>query len=246
MKSIFKRFAGGALAALAILLVSACDSPVGAKGIDGLNSYLVVFNFNDGATMPHAAGVVHGDRATAPDNLLILGDEQNGWAVQAVTAWYVDKAKTNKWNFSTPVTKNITLYAQLATLQGEWISEPYKEEFTITANEFTNSWLFKGDIVNIRSLSADSGYITTRFTEILVDEIEDPDSHDDLGRFYVTHFENLTKDSVDISMAGFWDGREEPDFAYPERLGGKKTQAAAEAAYTLEENAFRLHSYCFK
>ncbi len=66
--------------------------------------YTVTFNDNGHGTAPSSQSVDAGDTAAAPDDPTAAGYTFGGW--------YTEPACTNAWNFSTPVTSGITLYAK--------------------------------------------------------------------------------------------------------------------------------------
>ena len=66
--------------------------------------YTVTFNANGGSPVP-AQTVKKGNKATAPQGLTRSGHTFDDWFTDNETFLY-------RWNFNTPVTENITLYAQ--------------------------------------------------------------------------------------------------------------------------------------
>ena len=65
--------------------------------------YIVTFNFNNGSAAD-TKRVKYGDTVTEPENPTFGGKEFDGW--------YSDVTLNNRYNFSTPVKGNITLYAK--------------------------------------------------------------------------------------------------------------------------------------
>jgi len=228
MKNMFKLFVMSALAALVGLSTLSCEGPVGADGASGINSYLVTFNYNDGKTLPLATGVNHGGTVTVPTPT---------WAGFSFDGWYTDGSFHNVWASAASVTQSTTLYAKWFpdALKGTWKTPPdtYPETYIISGTNYTGSG-YTGTIDNIRLTDTNAGYITIRFTEF-----EGFPTHADIGRYYVVHFENLTETSVDISGAYL---ASDSDFNWPDRMGGKLTQQAAEDTYTVAAGAFSSYS----
>lgn len=83
------------------------------------STYTVTFNANGHGTAPAAQNVTSGGKATEPTAPTATGFTFGGW--------YTEAECTNKYNFSTAVTKNITLYAK-------WTAEN-TYSVTITAGE---------------------------------------------------------------------------------------------------------------
>lgn len=80
----------------------------GEKGIDGINSYLVIFDSNGGIPYIGVAAVTHGEKVTKPDIIPI----KNSTGLGAFIGWYQDKNLTVAFNFDASITANITLYAK--------------------------------------------------------------------------------------------------------------------------------------
>ena len=78
------------------------DGKDGADGEDGKDAYLVIFNSMGGEPAIDAVGVSHGSTVAAP------AFEKDGYMV----TWYRDRDLTVLYNFSAPVTGNLTLYAK--------------------------------------------------------------------------------------------------------------------------------------
>ena len=68
-----------------------------------LNTYTVSFDTQGGSTVP-AQTVSHGGKATEPD-------PAPTWEGHTLEGWYTENTCQNKWDFTTPVTSDITLYA---------------------------------------------------------------------------------------------------------------------------------------
>jgi uncharacterized repeat protein (TIGR02543 family) len=66
--------------------------------------HTVAFDRNGHGTAPDAQEVVHGEKAKRPKDPTADGYTFGGW--------YTDKDCKNAYNFSTPVTGDITLYAK--------------------------------------------------------------------------------------------------------------------------------------
>jgi len=226
MKNIFKRFVISVFVPLIGLSFTACDGPFGG----GANFYQVVFNFNDGAPTTNVARVRYRNTVTA---LLPTKTDHN------FAGWYTDNTTfNNRWDFSTPVTENIYLYARwLYGLTGTWQASGvgWTMDVIITATTYSDAMMdYVGDIVNIRLTSTDAGYITIRFTEV-----SSSTNHYDVGRYYVISFKNfVSSTSIDISGAFLAN---DADFVSGQRIGGKATLQEAEAAYTTASGAFAWH-----
>ena len=67
-------------------------------------SYTVTFDANGHGTAPAAQTIESGKTATKPD-----GPTETGWTFGG---WYTEAACTTAFDFSTPITGNITLYAK--------------------------------------------------------------------------------------------------------------------------------------
>jgi hypothetical protein len=113
-------------------------------------------------------------------------------------------------------------------IEGEWLEEDEEDKFVITDTTVTYSidlgasfggWTdkFVADIVNVRSLGADTGYLTIKYL-----------SSSQANKYSVVYWENLTSTAVDITMPG----------GNPYGSEGKSTQAEAETAYTVENSSF--------
>jgi alternate signal-mediated exported protein len=81
--------------------------------------FTVTFNSNGGDTTPDPQGVKEGKQATAPTGLTkndgIANTSSNGVAPNTdfiVEDWYTDAALTQVFDFSTPITSDMTLYAK--------------------------------------------------------------------------------------------------------------------------------------
>lgn len=70
---------------------------------DETNVYTVSYNTNGGSSV-NSEAVLDGNLATQPTN-----PTKNGYTFEG---WYTDEALTTAYNFATPVTSNITLYAK--------------------------------------------------------------------------------------------------------------------------------------
>jgi len=251
MKNCLKLFGIIAAVALIGLSMTACEGPTGPIGAGGRNSYLVIFNFNDGVTLPHVVGVRSGDTVSAlptPSSRAIGGDG----TLFVFSGWYTDNETfENRWDFNTPVASNTMLHAnwrdvsEFVGLVGTWRDDDpsWPTTVQITASTFTDVGMgYVGDILNIRSSegTGTSGYITIRFTQVTPFGAVAPDpNHYDLGRFYVIHFQDLVANAIATSGA-FLPG--DPDFDMPGRIGGKATMEEAEEAYTLSAGAFYIHT----
>ena len=248
MKNALRLFGIIASVALIGLSMAACEGPTGPHG---RHSFLVVFNFGDGETLPHVVGVTHGDRLAAPltpSSRAIGGNN----TLFVFSGWYTDNETfEDRWDFDTPVTANMMLHAnwrdvsEFVGLVGTWGDNAplVPMDVIITASTFADVGMgYAGDIVNIRAseTSGLSGYITIRFTHITPFGADAPDpNHYDLGRFYVIHFQDLAANTIAISGAFLPD---DPDFDFATgRIGGKATMEAAEAAYTYPA-AFSMHT----
>lgn len=66
-------------------------------------TYTVTFSANGHGTAPEAQSVTAGDVAVEPAE-----PTASGWSF---TGWYTDPACTDEWNFATPITHGVTLYA---------------------------------------------------------------------------------------------------------------------------------------
>ena len=137
MKNCLKFFGIIASVALIGLSMVACEGPTGPTGSRGLNSYMVVFNFNDdGETLPHVVGVLHGDRVTAPVTPPREINPTN--TLWVISGWYTDNNFENRWNFNDRVTANIRLYAEwidisdFLGLVGAWEWEGWGMTGTVT------------------------------------------------------------------------------------------------------------------
>ena len=73
-----------------------------------INTYTVTFNANGHGTAPPAQTINHGQQATKPNDLTADKCLFGGW--------YIDSACTTAFDFSTPITGNITLYAKWTEL----------------------------------------------------------------------------------------------------------------------------------
>ncbi|KAK3604987.1 hypothetical protein CHS0354_000652 [Potamilus streckersoni] len=85
-----------------------------------INTYTVTFNSNEGSTVP-AATVNYSDRVTRPSN-----PTQSGYSFGG---WFKDATLTTEFDFNTPITADITLYAK-------W-NQNQANQFTVSFN--TNS-----------------------------------------------------------------------------------------------------------
>jgi hypothetical protein len=125
-------------------------------------------------------------------------------------------------------------------LKGTWVSVYFdNEEYIISGTEFfANDAIYgttyAGTIVNHREAGSGAGYITIQYTVSYYGN--------GVGKFYVIHYKNLTSSTVSISGAGKFD---DPDFGIND-TGGKATQAAAEAAYTVAGGYFSVYSDCVR
>ena len=86
----------------------------------GLPTYVVTFDANGHGTAPTAQTIVENATATEPAALTATGYTFGGW--------YKEAACNNKFDFSTPITANTTLYAK-------WTAIP---TYTVTLNGMTN------------------------------------------------------------------------------------------------------------
>lgn len=86
----------------------------------GLPTYVVTFDANGHGTAPTAQTIVENATATEPAALTAAGYTFGGW--------YKEAACNNKFDFSTPITANTTLYAK-------WTAIP---TYTVTLNGMTN------------------------------------------------------------------------------------------------------------
>jgi uncharacterized repeat protein (TIGR02543 family) len=76
----------------------------GGIGQQGPNTYLVIFNGNGGTPLLNVSSVKHGSTVTRPPE-----PEREGCVF---LDWYTEAEGGGKWDFTNPVTTNITLYAQ--------------------------------------------------------------------------------------------------------------------------------------
>jgi hypothetical protein len=126
-------------------------------------------------------------------------------------------------------------------LKGMWVSsfgEQYVISGTSLINKYEDSITYAGTIVNHRNDNANAGYITIKYTEALYYPAG-------AGKFYVIHYKDLNSPAISIS------GAYSPDFSNPDPeftdgSGGKSTQAAADAAYTVAGGYFGGYSFCYK
>ena len=133
-------------------------------------------------------------------------------------------------------------------LNGTWLST-FDETYIISDTKFISEYFgavsYAGNIVNIRALSSNSGYITIRYTECYewISGVQYPvDTSSDI--FYVIHYKNLTFSSVDLAGAG---SNTDPDFGNGTtefKPGGKSLQADAESTYTVGNGYFGTYSIC--
>ena len=116
-------------------------------------------------------------------------------------------------------------------LKGTW-KETWSDVI-ISTTEFITSTAwggYKGSIEGHRSNGSGAGYITIKYTE----NDDDPSS---VGKYYVIHYEELTPTTM--SYSGAYNG-DDPDF--DSGGGGKATKAEAEAAYTVTNEYFAIHT----
>ena len=126
--------------------------------------------------------------------------------------------------------------SELPLLIGEWEST-FGEQLVITDSTVTKSsenWEtkvleqnYKGTIKNVRLLTENSGYIT-----LLITESTESDAPY-IGKYYVTHFTDLSATSVK-EAAPYKDATTENN--------GLATQAAAEAEYTVTNGYYAMSS----
>jgi uncharacterized repeat protein (TIGR02543 family) len=88
-----------------------------------LNNYTVSFNSNGGSAV-NSQVVAHGSTATQPPNPTKTGNTFAGW--------YSDAGLTNAFNFATPITGNITLFAK-------WTLNNYTVTFNSNGGTAVNS-----------------------------------------------------------------------------------------------------------
>jgi len=86
----------------------------GEAGLPGANAYMVIFNSLSGDPLMDAVGVNHGGIVTPPPF------EKDGYKI---VGWYTDRNFDTPYNFSVPVTANITLYAKWEGFSFELIGE---------------------------------------------------------------------------------------------------------------------------
>ena len=98
----------------------------GADGDDGKDVYLVIFNSLGGEPAIDAVGVNHGSTVSA------LEFDPPAGLSSYVAEWYTDKEFNTPYNFSAPVTRNLTLYANWALPPVEMIM--LNENVTMTGS----------------------------------------------------------------------------------------------------------------
>ncbi|KAK3582599.1 hypothetical protein CHS0354_024153 [Potamilus streckersoni] len=85
-----------------------------------INTYTVTFNSNSGSFVPNVT-VNHGEKATKPADPTL--------ANYTFVGWYRDATLTNVFDFNTPITANITLYAK-------WTINTYTVTFNSNSGSF--------------------------------------------------------------------------------------------------------------
>ena len=79
-----------------------------------INQYQVTFNMNGHGTAPASQTIEYGSNATKPDD-----PKKDGYSF---SGWYKDAGCTEKYDFDTPVTGNVTLYAKwLKIVNVTWV-----------------------------------------------------------------------------------------------------------------------------
>ncbi|MBO4425591.1 MAG: InlB B-repeat-containing protein [Clostridiales bacterium] len=146
-------------------------------------TYTVTFNANGHGTAPTAQPVNYGSTATNPGSLSEVDYKFEGW--------YTDSAGTTSYDFSTPVTGNITLYAKW-TLIGPEIPSNYVN---------VNKWYWGIDYVSDEGESYkvymfyddhdEYGYYHGKWYVVIGIRGDDPDH----GPFYFIYDED---DGIDI------------------------------------------------
>lgn len=94
--------------------------------------YTVTFNNNGYGATPNRQYIASGSTATDPGTLTAEGQTFGGW--------YTDSACTNKYNFSTAVTGNITLYAKWSAISTEDITVYFDNSVTQWENVYVFYW----------------------------------------------------------------------------------------------------------
>ena len=94
--------------------------------------YTVTFNNNGYGATPNRQYIASGSTATDPGTLTAEGQTFGGW--------YTDSACTNKYNFSTEVTGNITLYAKWSAISTEDITVYFDNSVTQWENVYVFYW----------------------------------------------------------------------------------------------------------
>ena len=97
------------------------DVKVIVKDKEEKQKYTVNFDTSDGGSIP-AQEVEEGKKATRPQNPI-----RNGYGF---AGWYKDEELTREFNFDTPITESLTLYAK-------WEEEPVSKTLEITSVELT-------------------------------------------------------------------------------------------------------------
>lgn len=95
-------------------------------GGGGTDTYTVTFNANGHGTAPASQTVLSGNKATEPG-----APTASGWTFGG---WYKDSActETQKYDFNTPVTSNLTLYAKWT--EDTPVTPPAPASYTVSFN----------------------------------------------------------------------------------------------------------------
>jgi uncharacterized repeat protein (TIGR02543 family) len=109
------------------------------------NAYKVTFDAQGGSPTPSAQTIIMGFTATEPTN------PSNG--TFSFTGWYTDTTYTTKWDFTTAITKNITLYARWQIKCTLTFSVTGKTGGTIPST----TYYYYGDSVTLNSFSSSTG-----------------------------------------------------------------------------------------
>ncbi len=139
-----------------------------AKRISGsAKSYRVFFDVNGGkfnSNVDLAQVVESGKCATSPASVF-----KNTGTEQTLAGWYTDTALQNKWDFSTPVTEDMTLYAK-------WTSEACKHTTTTKKADVAATCVSQGKTGD--TVCADCGEVITAGQAIE----KNPNNHTSLSK----------------------------------------------------------------